>query len=875
MRVVHAMQARKVVEMTSTIFDFWGKAERNGPGWHPAVYHMLDTGIVAREILSLQPHAFRRGLTSLFDPDEAKALNVLAFVAALHDIGKISPGFQLKREDLCARLKERGFTFPLASESKHGRIVLDALTRTLEEKYCCGQYDADALARILAAHHGIFEECRDVEAGDRLWQDAREEAVACLAQLFGVSSLASLRLESVPELFLLAGLISVADWIASDEDTFGYLSSAPADIEAYILERTVIARKLLVRLSMGTSVDAEKAFHELFDFGTPNSSQQATLDVLSRLTHPMLIVVETPMGSGKTEAAQAAYACLAVRDGLRGMYCALPTQATGNAMFDRMRKFLTRLHDEKTVELHLLHANAGMHPAYDKLKIKSGDETSDTVIASSWFTQRKRGLLAAYGTGTIDQALLSVLRVRHFFVRLFGLGGKMIILDEVHAYDAYMSEEIYNLIGWASRCGSSIVLLSATLPANKRNKLVVAFRPDVQLPECLSYPCVFGVDLAGKPVHEPVAMTPSTLEIVPVVVEKSAKIQMMADMVMEIVAVEGCIACIVNTVTEAQELYDLLKGRLPEDELILFHSRFTIERRLEIEEAIVSKYGKNGKRPRRGVVVASPVLQESLDVCFDAMLSELAPFDLLLQRAGRLHRHTNARPLHLQIRRLYVFLPDLNTAKPDFGWSGLIYFPDLLYRSGMLLLKDGKYCSLPVDIPGGVSALIESVYDREDLKGVDDEREKWLEKRTEERDGAEYASKFHARTAAIMSVHEKGDDPDYLGGLQNGSDDEAMPSTRIGRQRLTLIILEQGEDISIANRAAERRLYMQSISTDNVRLVKHFADTSGPVEWSESPLLRYCHPVFFADGIAREGEFALTYDKIRGLSILRKKEGNE
>ena len=501
--------------MTNSIFDFWGKAERNGTDWHPAICHMLDTGIVAREILMVQPHTFRKMITRLFDLDETKALNMLAFVASLHDIGKISPGFQHKREALCIRLKESGFLFPQSSESKHGRVVLDALTGFLQEKYSCAPYDTDALLRILAAHHGVFEECRDVKAGNGLWQEAREKSVDMLALIFGVTSLASLRLESVPELFLLAGLISVADWLASDEKTFGYLNSAPSDIDSYVRERIDVARRLLQRLSMGTTVVAEKSFSDLFTFDNPNSCQQSTLNVLSSLTHPMLIVVETPMGSGKTEAAQAAYAHLAVRDGLRGMYCALPTQATGNAMFDRMRNFLMRLHDEKAVELHLLHANAGMHTEYDKLKIKSGDESNDTVIASSWFTQRKRGLLAAYGTGTIDQALLSVLRVRHFFVRLFGLGGKMIILDEVHAYDAYMSEEIYNLIGWASRCGSSIVLLSATLPANKRKKLVTAFRPNVQLPDGLTYPCVFGVDLHGAPVYEPVVMTSSTLEILP------------------------------------------------------------------------------------------------------------------------------------------------------------------------------------------------------------------------------------------------------------------------------------------------------------------------------------------------------------------------
>jgi CRISPR-associated endonuclease/helicase Cas3 len=271
--------------------------------------------------------------------------------------------------------------------------------------------------------------------------------------------------------------------------------------------------------------------------------------------------------------------------------------------------------------------------------------------------------------------------------------------------------------------------------------------------------------------------------------------------------------------------------------------------------------------------VASPVLQESLDVCFDGMLSELAPFDLLLQRAGRLHRHDNTRPPHLQTRQLYLFLPDLNTAKPDFGWSDLIYFPDLLYRSGMLFMKDGEYCPRSVDIPNGVSALIEAVYNGEDTNYVDGEREKWLDKRTEERAGIEYASKYHAQTAAIMSFHDIGDNPECLGILQNGDNEEAMPSTRIGRQRITLVILEQGEDISIPSRVAERKLYMKSISTDNVRIVKHFSVTPLPVEWNESPLLCYCFAVPFTDGIAHVGGFTLAYDRIRGLSI--KKGGNE
>ncbi|HEY6873901.1 MAG TPA: CRISPR-associated helicase Cas3' [Geobacteraceae bacterium] len=861
--------------MNTSIFDFWGKAERNGSGWHPAVCHMLDTGIVAREILKLQPQTFRQRFTSCLGLDEADALNAIALIASLHDIGKISPGFQTKRIDLCGQLKARGFSLSNIAEPNHGRVAMDALPEIFEEIFGCTPQLAYALSCILAAHHGVFDNSDGVGSGDKPWQEARREAVGLLSRTFGVESLSTLRLSGVPDLFLLAGLISVADWIASDEKTFGYLNATPADIDLYVQERSAIAGRLFDRLSLGTTVEGEKNFSELFEFATPNACQQATLDVIAGLSHPMLVVVETPMGSGKTEAAQAAYSYIAVRDGLRGMYCALPTQATGNAMFRRMADFLGRLHDAQTVELHLLHANAGMHKEYDCLKIAAIDaDRKGTVVASSWFAQRKRGLLAAYGTGTIDQALMAILRVKHFFVRLFGLGGKLIVLDEVHAYDAYMSEEIYNLIGWASRCGSSIVLLSATLPANKRKRLVEAFLPSAQLPPELEYPCVFGVDLHGKPAYRPVAMTPSVLEISPVIVDQKNKLRTMADKLVEVVGAAGCAACILNTVADAQDMYELLKEGFPEEELILFHSRFTLERRLEIEEEIIGSYGKDGRRPRRGVVVASPVLQESLDVCFDAMFSELAPIDLLLQRAGRLHRHemhANDRPVHLQTRRLHVFLPDVRVEQPDFGWSKLIYFPDLLCRSGELFINREKYCAIQVQLPKGVSPLIERVYSEADSGELNKRRAKWLEERL----GTEISNAWYARVAAIMSVKEKEYDLDYLAGIQNDHEDETTPSTRLGRQRVTLIILEQGYDIAIPTREAERRLFLKSLATDKAALVKHFASLEPCAPWSESALLRYCQPVFFANGIANAGELTLTYDRIKGLSIKQDKERDE
>ena len=850
------------------LYDFWGKADRNGPSWHPAVCHMIDTGIVAKEILAVQPINFQLQLTSPFQNAGQNALDVLAFVSAIHDIGKISPGFQQKSKDLCECLKHRGFTFPQTSEPKHGRVALVVLKKSLQEMFGCSIEEKNALARVLAAHHGVFDESLSLDVGDHAWQEARRDILTLLARTFGITSLASVRLDNVPVLFLLAGLISVADWIASNEAIFPYLNAPPKNIEQYIADRRIIAQKFLNRLSLGTTVETEKGFHELFDFENPNACQQATLNVSKKLSHPMLVIVETPMGSGKTEAAQAAYASLAKRVGLRGMYCALPTQATGNAMFSRMRTFLARLHGEQTAELHLLHANADINPEYEQLKLKSIGEKDDSITASGWFAAKKRGLLATYGTGTIDQALLAVLRVRHFFVRLFGLSGKMIILDEVHAYDAYMSEEIYSLIGWASRCGSSIILLSATLPEKKRTKLVQAFYPSVELPTGLRYPSVFGVDLQGTVVWEPVALKDDHLAIDPIIVTPDEKLTVMAEKVVNLVTKDGCAACIVNTVAEAQDLFDLLKTRFPEEELMLFHSRFTLERRLAIEKELLEKYGKGNNRPRRGIVVASPVLQESLDVCFDVMLSDIAPFDLLLQRAGRLHRHTNIRPPHLQDRQMFVFLPDLLHNKPDFGWSGLIYFRYLLDRTGRLFFKNDQYPQILVKLPGGVSPLIEQVYGEDDI-ALDKIRELWFE----EREGAESADGYFARVATIESVHDQGDEPGYLSRLKNSADEEMTPSTRVGRQRVLLVILNEGDETAILTREKEKELFRKTLATDNPRLVHYFSKLPQLAEWRESPLLRYCQPVFLTNGIVQAGESTLAYDEIRGLSILQKTGG--
>ena len=572
------------------------------------------------------------------------------------------------------------------------------------------------------------------------------------------------------------------------------------------------AKALVHELWMDSVLVSRKPFDQLFPF-PPNPCQRAVMKIAEHLQHPMLIVVESPMGTGKTEAALATFSHIAEQNGLRGMYYALPTQATGNAMFHRMISFLERLELSGHVEFHLIHANADLNPEYEELQLRNigepEDEHENSVIASSWFTARKRGILASFGTGTIDQALMAVLKVRHFFVRLFGLSGKALILDEVHAYDAYMTEEISRLIGWLSRNNSSVILLSATLPNKRREKLLAAFSNTAQLPSDVRYPCVIGVDVTGKTMQEEIEdLEPSSVILAPVLSSQEEKVGAILRIIHDKLANGGCAACILNTISEAQAVYAAVKKTIEADEIILFHSRFTLERRLKIEEHIITRYGKErSNRPSKGVVIATQVLEQSLDVDFDLMVSDLAPIDLLLQRAGRLHRHDNPRPFLLSDRVLYVIIPEVHAGKHDFGKSKFVYFPDILTKTALLFAKEDAYSALEVDLPYGVNKPIEAVYGEEQTLHSGTHRtalEKWIESRI----GSEMAQRYAASAVSLADVRCFDDDPCYfLGNLANNEDEGRIVSSRLSRQSVRLIILEGDTELTICGKEDVKRLY--------------------------------------------------------------------
>ncbi len=426
------------------------------------------------------------------------------------------------------------------------------------------------------------------------------------------------------------------------------------------------------------------------------------------------------MGEGKTEAALLLYDTLASR-GADGLYFALPTQATANQILGRVDAYLARSFPGETHGLHLVHGGAGLSERYGTLKSRAFSTRSigdisrargdQGPIADAWFARSKRALLAPIAVGTVDQALLGVLRSKHHFLRLYGLARKVFIVDEVHAYDTFTAEILARLCAWLRSLGTTVVLLSATLASPQRARLLKAY--DVEgAPAPVAYP---RITLArdGQICEESFEARRPPIEI-------AIEWKNTADLpriVAEAVRNGGCVAWIVNTVARAQATYLHLRemraqGKLaPDLELSLLHARFPFAARQSRECAAEDAFGPSDKaksRPRAGIVVGTQVLEQSLDLDFDLMITDLAPVDLVLQRAGRLHRHDrDHRPLGLEARRLWILRPDHADAPagPTFGSSTYVYDESVLLRS-WVALADRRCVILPSDI----EPLVEAVY---------------------------------------------------------------------------------------------------------------------------------------------------------------------
>lgn len=795
------------------MFEFWGKARNSGSGasWHPLAYHCLDVA-ACFEILLAANRRLRLDLVHLLGKESA--IRTLIFLAALHDVGKFGRFFQTKSLDHWPFFLGPPPAVPPAGYAHDcgGYVLMTRRGETADRlaPLFSGWTGSarHAILRSIAFHHG---RPRDSESERISFIEQIGDRAAEAASAFTAVVMQLLQPEPIPVLakpdwralcWLLSGLITLADWLGSNEEWFAHLRISSDDGRS-TFDRLADYWDAVARPQAGQAVDkagviprmvsSRIGYHALSGRMDAPSPAQRWAESVGLPSEPTLFILEDLTGSGKTEAALVLAHRLMVAGRADGIYVALPTMATANAMYDRLSTVCRRLFDDRSdPSLALAHSARVFHQGFQDSILKDaakqndfdnqpeGEETSSAACYAWIADDRRRTFLADIGIGTIDQALLAVLPAKHATLRQLGLARRVLIVDEAHAYDAYMSEELARLLAFQSALGGCAILLSATLPQSVKTDLAGAFRaaPGWQSVQP-HYPIATIVPRAESPAETPIDHRPELARTVSV--ERIGAVEKALEEIVGACRQRAAVAYVRNTVDDAIEAYQWLRGSGLEAEL--FHARFALGDRMQLEKRVLARFGAKPAPDRAGrVLVATQVVEQSLDLDFDLMATDLAPIDLLIQRAGRLWRHPwRERPIAGP--RLLVVSPDPDGAV-DAQWFSTV-FPkaSAVYANHALLWLTAHHLFAAGEIrsPEGVRPLVEVVYGLDaDLRIPEALLARWSEAR-----GKDNASRSFANMNLLTFESAYGES-----GAPWGSD--AVTPTRLGEptRRLRLACID-------------------------------------------------------------------------------------
>ncbi|BDR60581.1 CRISPR-associated helicase Cas3' [Lactobacillus xylocopicola] len=736
--------------MDKEVKALWAKKRTdNGEQlWLPLLAHLIDTANVINWLLS---HKVCEGTKKWLSENvggETELRKLVKFLGFNHDIGKATPAFQTKSsysgdddldEKLIENLIDSGFTKlndytgssrKYSPHAKAGEALLEDLGLP------------DSIGAIIGGHHGdagpVFpaeqlddypdnyrqydtgNSATDAEAVRKNWQAIQKEIFEYGLKLAGYHSVAEIPAVNQAQAVILEGLLITADWFASSEflgddpnqklfplipldltfDDLDLEGRFEAAVEAWDISGDWIPEKVDV---------TQDPYKKRWGF-TARPVQRVITEAIEDTSDPGMIIIEAPMGLGKTETSLIATEQLAYATQRDGLFWGLPTQATSNAMFTRVNTWLGEIADEQNdhLAIKLLHGKAQFNQEYANLPNASNVEDAGAVVVNSWFTGKK-SILSKFAVGTIDTLLLMALKQKHLFLRHLGFSDKVIVIDEVHAYDAYMNQYLYRAIEWLGAYRVPLVLLSATLPKDKRVQLLKSYyhgkyqkklTTDAEWVESQAYPLLTILDgsevkqvshFAGQSDQKPVSL-------------KVQRINLESDKLIKSILTAindgGIAGIIVNTVKRSQELAKLVDDETVE--LIVLHSAFLAPERIKIEERLQTKIGKGAKRPHKMIVIGTQVLEQSLDIDFDVLYTDIAPMDLLLQRAGRLHRHLIERPPKFRAPKLSVMGIE---AMGSYGAAN-----EAVYEK-YLLMKTDYYLNDEIHLPDDISNLVQKTYD--------------------------------------------------------------------------------------------------------------------------------------------------------------------
>jgi CRISPR-associated endonuclease/helicase Cas3 len=722
------------------------------------------------------------------------------FAATAHDIGKASPAFQ-------AHINGIG-----RNEPRHWNISYELLRRLGFDKTFC---------IVLASHHGkppdntllsalrVGSYDRECGFGNPEYEAEHRLLLETAYSLSRLPREADTALDK-PRQLLLTGFVILCDWIASSDD--------PPELPAAWIS---------------DGIGADELYGIRFGY-SPTAVQRAVTDIFDMCNKPGLIIIEAPMGEGKTEAALAAAELMALRSERGGLFFALPTQATSNAMFSRVTEWLSKLELAEPHTIDLVHGKKRANYAYRELPVYGEPDAAknDMLAVHSWLSGRKKAMLADFAIGTVDHLLMMALKQKHVMLRHLAIANKVVVIDECHAYDAFMDTYLCRALSWLGAYKTPTVILSATLTAAKRAELINAYLGKTDsLSLSAAYPLVTYINDGGDvcEIAAPASKSGVTIEISRI--EDDALLERLSDALSD----GGCAGIIVNTVKRAQELYMLLAARV--ENVVLIHSRFTASDRAEREQRVVSLLGPSGARPERIIVVGSQVLEQSLDIDFDILITDLCPMDLLIQRVGRLHRHSRTRPEKLQ-KPLCLVVENENSEK--------IYGKYLLSRTSVLL--EDK-----ITLPDDIAPLVNAAYDGTDAPGKSDYDDK--------------IKAMQSRAEAFRLAAPNSGRPTIAGLLERSvsdTDKDAEASVRDGNDSIEVVVISEKE------RSALIRLTDVEAMERSVRLPFFFLKQAiTELEANYKDDYGNLYLVLDENGTAELCGCRLTYSKEKGLEYER------
>jgi len=868
---------------TPRYYRYWGKAkpaaDSDVPPYHLLPYHCLDVAAVADQWWRNSPALRRQFRLSIQLETEEKAYAWLIFFICLHDLGKLDIRFQMKSPEAIRQLQPEIYSlikakYDFKTQYDHGSNGYGWFENELPDYGfdCASENEAMDWMQQVAGHHGRIPDnnslVEPVISDDIKQQDkqARIEWVQSLKQLF----LEPMGLEwsDIPETLpsMLAGFCSVCDWIGSSTDYFAYQTSIQTDLKAYFESRLPLAKKALDAFGVLSKVKEEGGMAVLFP-GYKPQGLQTVVDSFP-LAHS-LTLIEAPTGSGKTEAALAYASKLLTSDPNFGssIIFALPTQATANAMLKRLQDVADKLFTDGA-NVVLAHGKRDLNPDFKAILANSrltaqGLEEAG-VQCSEWLgASKKRAFLGQIGVCTIDQVLLSVLPVRHQFVRGFGIQKSLLIVDEVHAYDSYMYGLLAEVLKRQKQANGSVILLSATLPHHQKAKLLQSW--DVQSKQQNpAYPLVthasnnqvlrFELPQSEQTAERMVSVETWQADQLILTTEQLQKVAQAAEQGVKV-------AVICNLVADAQHIAKQLAG-LTTTPVDLFHSRFRFIDRQHIEQDISRYYGKDEQHRAAGgrILVATQVVEQSLDLDFDWMLTQLCPVDLLFQRLGRLHRHPRNRPSGFEQPRCVVIVP---TTEAVYGDSHYVYQNlRALWRTEQLLKNKAIVFKSNQDDLKTYTAYrdwIERVYCEEAWSDEPEAVETAYQKYVDEIVGVQ-------RMVANMMVNRKVEE------IKSDESDKAGSLTRDGEMSLTLILVAKKQskfftldDVDLEG--LEKWQYWQEISLNSISVSQRWQDQ---LPKADARGLRFLPMVFEKEQwVSKLDKVTFAYCKETGLTILR------